>query len=444
MSEDQKCVYAVNEMPPPVHLLVSSIQHLFLMITSLSLPILFAAQISGSPEFAASLIAFSMWAAGIGSILQALKLPYVGSGYLCPNLCGPSYFSLSLSAAWVGGMPLVRGMTIIAGLIEMAIAPIIKRLRRVFPTFIVGLVMAMVGVSIITPGITSFFGLALRDDAIRTSDIIIGALSLMTMVLANLWGKGNVRIYCLIIGIATGWIAAFIFLPGYRTTLSVIHQFPVFSFPRIGPEFRQITFDPKLILPFAVIAIGGSLKSFGNLLVAQKIFVPTLKEPDYVPLRNGLMADGISTVLAGIFGGMAVDTSSSNVGLAAATKVFSRWICVGAGVLFITLAFFPRFVILLAQMPMPVLGASIIFAGCFMLCIGLQEMFSEEWNPHKTFVVGIALIFGLSTAFLPGLYARAPHVIQTFFTDPLPTTAIIAIGLNQFLQLGTLFRKKAQ
>ena len=66
-----------------------------------------------------------------------------------------------------------------------------------------------------------------------------------------------------------------------------------------------------------------------------------------------------------------------------------------------------------------------------MICIGLQQMFSEGWDPRKTFVVGISLFFGLSTAFLPGIYARAPQFIQIFFTDPLPTTAILSVVLNQ-------------
>ena len=76
-----------------------------------------------------------------------------------------------------------------------------------------------------------------------------------------------------------------------------------------------------------------------------------------------------------------------------------------------------------------------------MICIGLLQMFSEEWDPRKTFVVGISLFFGLSTAFLPGLYARAPQFIQTFFTDPLPTTAILAVVLNQIFSLDLVFGK---
>jgi hypothetical protein len=60
---------------------------------------------------------------------------------------------------------------------------------------------------------------------------------------------------------------------------------------------------------------------------------------------------------------------------------------------------------------------------------------------RKTFVVGIALFFGLSTAFLPSLYVQAPKLIQTFFTDPLPTATILAVILNQVFNLDILYRK---
>ena len=433
--------YTVNQIPPAGHLFALSIQHVLLMVMSLSLPILFASQINGSAEFKATLIAFSMLAAGIGSIIQSVGLPFIGSGYLCPNLCGPSYFSLSLSAAWVGGLPLMRGMIIIAGLVEMALAPIIQKLKKIFPPFIVGLVVTMVGISVIKPSITSFFGLSFHSDAIRSVDIFIGMFSLLVMVLANLWGKGFFKIYCLLIGMLSGWIMSFILVPEYWNDLAVMKDFPIFALPTVGPEFKGITFDLKMLIPFVVIAISGSLKSFGNLLAAQKISEPDLKEPNFVPIRKGLLADGFSTALAGLLGGMAVDTSSSNIGLAGATKVVSRWISVGAGIIFILLAFFPKLITVLSMMPKPVLGASIIFAGCFMICTGLLEMFNEGWDPRKTFVVGIALFFGLSTAFLPGLYARAPHFIQAFFTDPLPTTTILAVILNQIFNLDIVFVK---
>ena len=433
--------YSVNQVPPLGHLFVLSIQHVLLLFVALGFPIIFSSQISGTREFAASFIAFSMLAAGLGSIIQSVGLPFIGSGYLCPNVCGPSYFSLSLSAAWIGGIPLMRGMIIFAGLIEMALAPVMQKIRKVFPKFIVGLVVAMVGVSIIKMSVASFFGVAFQGDAIRNSDIIIGVFTLLVIVLCNLWGKGFVKMYCLLIGMLLGWVLAIILLPEYWHNLFVVKNKPIFALPAIGPEFRKITFNVKMIIPFAIIAISGSLKSFGNLLAAQKISEPDLKEINFVPIQKGLLADGFSTVLAGLLGGMAVDTSSSNIGLAGATKVLSRWISVGAGLIFVILAFFPKLSTVLSLMPKPVLGSSLIFAGCFMICIGLLQMFSEEWNPRKTFVVGISLTFGLSTAFLPGLYARSPQFIQIFCTDPLPTTAILAVILNQILNLDIAFKK---
>jgi len=433
--------YSVNEVPPIRHLFASAVQHVMLMIMSLGLPILLANELSGTAELAASLISFSMLAAGLGSIIQSVGLPFIGSGYLCPNLCGPSYFSLSLSAAWVGGLPLMRGMIIVAGLVEMALAPVIEKLKKVFPGYVVGLVVAMVGVSVIKSSVASIFGLAFRGDAIRGLDIVIGMFSLMVMVLCNVWGKGFARMYCLLIGMLAGWVLAVVLIPQYWEHLVTANRAPIFALPSIGPEFRRISFDFKMVIPFVVIGISGSLKSFGNLLAAQKISEPGLSEPDFTPIRKGLLADGLSTALAGLLGGMAVDTSSSNIGLAGATKVLSRWISVAAGALFAIMAFFPRITTALSVMPAPVLGASIVFAGCFMICTGLQEMFSGGWDPRKTFVVGISLFFGLSTAFLPSLYARAPQVIQTFFTDPLPTTAILAVALNQIINLDLLFRK---
>ena len=409
---------------------------------SLGLPIIFASQINASTQATIAIISFSMLAAGIGSILQSLKLRFIGSGYLCPNLCGPSYFSLSLSAAWVGGVPLMRGMIIIAGLVEMILAPIVQKLKKVFPPYIVGLVVAMVGVSVIKSSVSSLFGLNFHGDAVGGLEIAVGFFSLLVMVLCNVWGKGLIRMYCLLIGMVAGWVAAVIFIPEYRFNMNAFQNTPFIALPTMPWGVKNISFQWNLIIPFVVIAISGSLKSFGNLLAAQKISEPGLKKVKYLPIRNGLIADGFSTALAGFFGAMAVDTSSSNVGLAGSTKVFSRWIATSAGIMFCLFAFLPKFTAVISKMPPPVLGASIIFAGCFMIITGLKEMFSYGWDQRRTFVTGISLFMGLSTAFLPELYARLPHLIQSFFTDPLPTTTIMAVLINQIINLDLLFKKK--
>jgi xanthine permease XanP len=441
MGNSNKYEYSVNEIPPLGHLLLSSFQHVLIMIVAVGIPIIFSGQLNETAEFTASLVTFSMIASGIGSIIQALRLPYLGSGYLCPNLCGPSFLSLSLTAAWIGGLPLMRGITIVAGLIEMLLAPVIQKLRSVFPVYVVGFVVMMVGISIVQISITSFFGLTLQGDAIHNADILIGAASLLIMVFSNLWGRGFVKVYCLIIGMLSGWILALIFLPEYVQQLESVKSSKLFALPQFNALVRPITFHLNLLIPMVIISIGSTLKTFGNLLAAQRISEPHLDKVNYLPIRNGIIADGLATAMSGLLGAMAVDTSSSNIGLAGATKVVSRWISVVAGAIFIVLAFFPMFTNALALIPKPVLGASLIFAGCFMVCSGLVQMVEEGWDPRKTFVIGIALFFGLSTAFLPSLYVRSPKLVQTFFTDPLPTATIIAVILNQLFSLDQVYKK---
>jgi xanthine permease XanP len=199
-------------------------------------------------------------------------------------------------------------------------------------------------------------------------------------------------------------------------------------------------------VPFTIIAVCGSLKSFGNLLAAQKISEPDLKEVKMKPVANGLVADGITTAMAGLMGAMAVDTSSSNIGLAAATRAVSRWIAIVTGVIFAFLGFFPKISMMIALVPRPVVGASLIFAVSIMICTGLKEMLEQPLDQKKIYTIGIAMIFGLSTQFVPTLYAALPAAYQPLFQSPLATSTLFAIIIYQLFHLddlkAALFRRK--
>ena len=434
-------IYKVNDVPPPGALLVLSLQHMLFMFAASSFPAMLVREIGGGVEMGTALVSLTMIIAGIGSIIQPMRWKYMGSGYLCPNLCGPSYLSASLHAAWVGGIPLMRGMILFSGLIEMALAPVVKKLRFMFPPIIVGLVVAMVGVSIVSVATGNFFGVAFSGDSTRWEDLLVGVVSLLIMVGANIWGKGWVRMYCLLVGTLVGWGLALAITPDSRVAFSVIESQPFFALPSVPFGIWDIRFNWGLALPFVIVSICGSLKSFGNLLAAQQISEPELKEPNMQPIAGGLLADGLTTAVAGLMGALAVDTSSSNVGLAAATRACSRWISTVAGVIFTAMAFMPKVTAAIATLPRPVLGASLIFAGCFMICTGLQEMMKEKLDSRAIFTIGISLFFGLSTGFMPDLYARFPSWIQNFFSDPLPTTTLFSVVLYQVFFFDKLYLK---
>ena len=111
-----------------------------------------------------------------------------------------------------------------------------------------------------------------------------------------------------------------------------------------------------------------------------------------------------------------------------------------AGALYIILGFFPKVtgVLSLMPMPMPVMGAILIFVTCFMIISGIQIILGAGMDNRKTFVIGISIIFGLSLDLVPSLFVDIPHAIRPLFESSLTLTTVMAVVLNQVLRLGEM------
>src|SRR5262245_48403935 len=150
-------IYGVEDRPAVGTTLTLGFQHIFLMVSTLILPIAIVQEINGTTDQAADLIKMSMMAGGLATILQSLRTGPVGAGYLSPQLCGPAYFSASLLAARTGGLPLLFGMTVVSGLFEALLSRMLHRLRVLFPAEVTGLVVTMVGIALIPLGVANFW-----------------------------------------------------------------------------------------------------------------------------------------------------------------------------------------------------------------------------------------------------------------------------------------------
>ena len=127
------------------------------------------------------------------------------------------------------------------------------------------------------------------------------------------------------------------------------------------------------------------------------------------------MADGITVTVSGLLGGVASDTSSSNVSFSGASGATSKWIGVAAGALFILLGLSPKLSALLSIMPAPVIGAIVVFVVCFMMMSGLQIILTSKPDTRRIFVIGCALCFGLSLDIVPDLYSHLTPWLRPLF-----------------------------
>jgi xanthine permease XanP len=417
-------------------------QHIFLMSSTLVLPVVLISELGGSPEQVRTVVALTMISCGIGTILQAMRGYGIGSGFLCPNLCGPNFFAVSAQSAWLGGLPLMRGMTVIAGLIEIVFARIIHRLEFLFPSEITGMVVLMVGVGLVPLGVSKFLGVNFHGEPIQGTNFFVAAVILLLMAGINVWSQRKLKLYAVLIGMTFGYLLSYLTGllsgPQFHEAMAV----PWLAWPALKGMW-DFAFSWSLLPTFAIVSITGALKSFGNLILCEKVNDDDWREPDMTRVSGGLVADGLCVTLSGLLGGMASDTSASNVSLSSASGATSRVLGFAAGGLFILLGFSPKLSALLSIMPAPVMGAILVFVVSFMIMSGLQIILSTKADVRRTFVIGISLVFGLSLEVLPDLYARVDPWLRPFFESSLTFSTVLAVLLNQVLRIGSVAPKPA-
>ena len=430
-------IYGVDDKLPFPLLLLLSFQHIFLMSSTLVLPVVLVTEIGGSFGQLRSVVALTMISCGLGTIFQAFRFRWVGSGYLCPNLCGPNFFTASMTAAWLGGLPLMRGMTLVAGLFEIVFARVLRRIKFLFPPEITGLVVLMVAMGLIPLGVSKSLGINYEGEPIQGTCVAVAFLTLLVMVGINIWGKGKLKLYSVLGGLVTGYLLSLLVGLLNEAHFHTIAVTPWLALPSTE-GMLNITFKWSLLPIFVIVSITGALKSFGNLIMCEKVNDTEWTQPDTRRIGNGLVADALCVTVSGLLGGMASDTSASNVAFSTASGATSRYIGYAAGVLYIILGFFPKITGVLSIMPMPVMGAILIFVTCFMIISGIQIIFGAGMDNRKTFVIGVSIIFGMSLDLLPSLFVGIPHAIRPLFESSLTLSTVTAVVLNQLLRLGEM------
>jgi NCS2 family nucleobase:cation symporter-2 len=269
----------------------------------------------------------------------------------------------------------------------------------------------------------------------RVASVLIAFITLFIMIGVNVWGRGKLKLYSVLIGMIVGY--ALSYFSGLITSeqFHQVRSSPIIASPFLGSIF-ELSFNWRLLPVFIIVSITGALKSFGNLIMCEKVNDDEWKEPDMKRIANGLTADSICVTVSGLLGGVASDTSASNVALSSASGATSRVIAYMAGALFILLAFFPKISGILTIMPMPVMGAILIFVTSFMIVSGIQIIMGSGMDIKKTFIIGTSFIFAMSIDIMPSVFTSMSYIIQPLFSSSLTLSTVLAVILNQLLHIG--------
>lgn len=433
MKRPRTLVYGLDDRPPPGVTLLSGVQHAGLVSIFLLVPVLAAREAGLGPEKILDLLSLSMLVMAVGPLLQTYGRGPVGSGFLCPPIFAAAYLPASMIALRAGGLPLMFGMTVFAGCVEIVLSRLLRPLRPLFPPEIAGFVVMMIGLTIGTLGFRAIFAGAAAAD-FDFAPMAVSALTLGTMVGLNVWTRGALKLFCALIGMVVGYSAAVAAGLMRSEDLARLSAAPMVALPSI--DHLGLAFDATLAVPFVVGALAACMRAMGDVTICQKSNDADWVRPDMRSISGGAMANGIGTVLAGLAGSVGLNTSTSNVGLAGATGVTSRSVAAATGGVFLLLAFLPKAGTIFAIMPGPVVGATLVFVSCMVFVNGLLIVTARMLDSRRTFVIGLSFMLGLFVDVFPGLVAKLPAQVHLLTSSSLVLGTLSALLLNLVFRIG--------
>ncbi|SQG64848.1 xanthine/uracil permeases [Corynebacterium renale] len=317
---------------------------------------------------------------GLGTIIFLLitrnKLPsYLGSSFA---------FIAPLTATQAQGIPVQIGGVVVAGLALIAVGVVVKLAGRkvidaVMPPAVTGAIVALIGLNLAPTSVANV-----------ESQPAVAVVTLIAIIVATVAGRGMVARLGILIGVVIGWVFA-----AFTGNIGDDAVDAIREASWIGvPEFHTPEFKLSAILVTLPVIIVLVAENVGHVKAVSEM---TGRNLDGLS-GDALIADGLATTLAGSCGGSGTTTYAENVGVMAATRVYSTAAYWVAALTAIALAFIPKFGALIFTIPSGVLGgATMVLYGLIgMLGIRIWQDNKVNFNnPVNLTAAAVALIAGI-------------------------------------------------
>lgn len=195
-------------------------------------------------------------------------------------------------------------------------------------------------------------------------------------------------------------------------------------------QFRW-AFEPAAIIGMIFMYLATTIETLGD--ISALTMGAEGREATEQEQSGGVIADGISSVIAATMNGFPDTSYTQNIGVVTLTGVFSRHVVkIGAGILLI-LSFFPKFASLIAIMPEAVLGGASIAMFSMVAVSGITLLGKINMNSRNSLIIALSLGLGIGLSLMPEAVSSLPTDFQLILTSGVVPSALMAIALDFFL-----------
>ncbi|MBY6152516.1 purine permease [Vannielia litorea] len=436
MSDQSTLIYGLEDTPAPGPAALAALQHILASIVGIVTPSLVIGGVLGLGPLIPYLIAMSLFVSGVATFIQCYRLGPVGSGLLSVQGTSFAFLGPILAAGFAvkndGGAPedmlaMIFGLCLVGCLVEIILSQFITKLGRIITPTVTGIVITVIGLSLVKVGFTDFAGGATAGESLGAPlNLALGALVMAVILTCTFLGNPTLRISAIMIGILLGTVVAALF--------------GMVDFSRLGhgdwvaipqPLKYGLDFDLLLFLPIAFVFLVTAIETSGDLTANSVISGQPVKGPVYLKrIKGGILADGINSGLAALFNTFPNTTFSQNNGVIQMTGVASRWVGLYIAGILVVLGFLPVIGQIFLLVPKPVLGGATLVLFGTIAVAGIRILATQEIDRRKVYIMAVSFGLGLGVTLVPEATQHLPAFFKQVVATPITLSGLSAIILS--------------
>lgn len=372
-------IYGLNDKPPFKEAFFAALQHLLaIFVAIITPPLIIAGALKLDAETTGYLVSMALFASGISTFIQCRRFGGLGTGLLCIQGTSFSFIGPIISAGMLGGLPLIFGSCMAASSVEMLISRVLKYTKKIITPLISGIVVTLIGMSLIKVGITAWF---------------MGIID-----------------------------------------FSSIQSYGGFNLPM--PFRYGLDFDLSTIIALGLIFMITAIEAYGDITANSLISGEPVEGDTFVKRASGgILADGFNSMLAGALNSFPNSVFAQNNGMIQLTGVASRYVGYYIAAFLVLLGLFPAVGLVFSLMPEPVLGGATLLMFGTVAAAGIRIIAAQEINRKATLVMAVSFSLGLSVELVPEILCQLPETLRNIFASGITTGGITAILANLLIHI---------
>jgi xanthine permease XanP len=325
-------------------------------------------------------------------------------------------------------MAALFGSLMLASCTEMVISRILPFARRVITPLVSGVVVMIIGLSLIQVGLTSVgggFGAMANHTFGAPKNLLLAGIVLAIIILLNRQRNPYLRIASLVIAMAVGYVVAMMMgmLPDYVA--------PADTFMIPTPLYYGLSIDWSLLLPLMLVFMITSLETIGDITATSDVSEQPVSGPVYMNrLKGGVLANGLNSFVSAVFNTFPNSCFGQNNGVIQLTGVASRYVGFFVAVMLMVMGLFPAVAAFVQQLPEPVLGGATLVMFGTIAASGVRIVSREPLNRRAIMIIALSLAVGLGVSQQPMILQFAPDWLKNLLSSGIAAGGITAIVLN--------------